>query len=113
MVKTISEDKKAQIDEGAFIAGIFTKAVSKLTRFPGIDKVGEEVIGDLKNKEYKQVDQWQKGIEDGYFKLLDTIFYTGEPSSKHGTREEFAKDLQSIYDEVNNGMQSHDQLEAR
>lgn len=114
MVKTISEDKKAVIDEGAFIAGIFSKAVSKLTNFPGIKEVGDEVISGLKDKEYKQVDKWQMGVESGYFQLLDTIIYAGKPDSRSGPKkEDFDKDLQFIYDDIRDGMASHAELQAR
>jgi hypothetical protein len=114
MVDTIARDKQKKIDEGAFIAGIFTSAVSKLTGFTGIGKVGDEVIGDLKASEYEGVKQWQTGVEKGYFRILDTVFYADQPNSRGGTNAiEFSEDLQSIYSEVMSGMSSYTDVQRR
>lgn len=114
MVSTISQDEKKKIDEGAFIAGIFTKAVSKLTGFTGIGEVGDEVIGDMKKSEYSKVEQWQDGVEKGYFRIIDTVFYAGKPNARSGDSvDEFSKDLQTIYEEVRKGKATYDEVLQR
>ncbi|MCI0412905.1 hypothetical protein L0222_08910 [bacterium] len=105
MVKTMAEDKNKLIDEGAFIAGIFTKAVSKLTKFPGIEEVSKEVIGGQQGKEEKAVKEWQQDVETKYTKLLNGIFESGRPSSAGGSAEmeAFEADRRRYHEAIRHG----------
>jgi hypothetical protein len=98
-VAGLGKAAKKKIDQGAFIARVFTKGVSMLSGVKQIDSLGKKGIDFLKGREYKQVDQWEKGITSSYRDLMQQIFLVREPNSGAGSAAmEAFKDRQNIYE---------------
>lgn len=98
-VAGLGKAAKKHIDQGAFITRVFTKGVSMLSGVSQIDKFASKGIDFLKKREFKQIDQWEKGITSSYRDLMQQIFLVREPNSGAGSAAmEAFKDRQNIYE---------------
>lgn len=77
-IDDLADDEKKKIDDGAFIAKVFTKGVALVTKALGAGEAGEKfekyankAIDWEKGREYKGVEKWQNGLKDGAGQLID------------------------------------------
>ncbi|PIQ23256.1 hypothetical protein COW36_18830 [bacterium (Candidatus Blackallbacteria) CG17_big_fil_post_rev_8_21_14_2_50_48_46] len=108
-IEKLAKSEKAKVDQGAFIAKVFSKGVSKLSGVKGIETLLNKGIDTQAKREKNQVENWQKGIVSSYQVLMNQIFMAHEPGGGSATEdvEEFQQRQNNFETAFQKGYDNH------